>query len=80
MFEDELLGAIRFQNEGIFIERPDASGQFDATDKVNGDDPAVFACGVQERVLYVLCSFARVHIAKLSGGDDGSLTRVIHQR
>ena len=65
MFEDKLLGAVRFQDQGILVERPDFPGELYPADQIDGDHAAVFARRVQKRILDVLCAFVGVHEARL---------------
>jgi hypothetical protein len=55
MLEDQLLLAIVLQKYGIFVERPDLSGELNTADQINRDGGLVLADRVQVRVLNVLC-------------------------
>jgi hypothetical protein len=55
VFEDQLLLAVVFKQHRVLIEGADLSGQLDAADQVNRDRSLVFANGIQEGVLNILC-------------------------
>jgi hypothetical protein len=58
VLKDELLLIVVFQQNGIFIERPNATGQLYTAYQVNRDLGFVFTDCVQKGVLNVLCRFA----------------------
>ena len=55
MLEDELFLIVGFQDDLIFIKRPDSARKFNPAEQINGHLRLVLARGVQKRVLNVLC-------------------------
>jgi hypothetical protein len=58
VFEDQLLLIVVFQQNGIFIERPNPSSQFHTAYQVNRDLGFILADRIQKSVLNVLSCFA----------------------
>ena len=54
MLENQLFLIVRFQHHGVFIERTNAPRKLHSAEQINGDMQLVFACRVEERILYVL--------------------------
>src|SRR3984957_3950878 len=61
MLENQLLLAVVFKQNGIFIEGPYFACEFDSADQVYRDRSLIFADRIKKRVLNVLCRLI-VHV------------------